>query len=72
MPYKDACKIKINSYLSYELSVIKEPLERLISDMPEKDKYSALVNSLEMLVDGVSPLDAGIVPKGSVYREFIG
>ncbi len=71
-PYEDNADFIINSFLPYELGVIKPyVLNRLSYDLKnerEKVLYEALANEFTNIVE----IPSRFVPHDSVFREFIG
>ncbi len=72
LPYEDYADYIINSFLPYELGVIKPyVLSRLSYDMTnhhERDLYESLKQKFETIVE----IPSRFVPEDSVFREFIG
>ncbi len=72
LPYEDHADYIINSFLPYELGVIKPfLLHKVIYDMnntAEKRLYEIIQKEFEMIVE----IPARFVPQNSVFREFIG
>ena len=71
-PYQDDANVIFNTFLVYELGVLKTFVEPLLySVKPEDPEYHTAIRLLEIL-KLVLPLPAGDVPKLSILREFIG
>ena len=72
IPNKKYADYIIDSYMSYELGVIKSYLLNTISydleNEEEKELYYSLKNKLENIID----IPSRWVPEDSVFREFIG
>ncbi len=72
IPYEKNADYMINSFLPYELGVIKAfVLQRISYDMDnkyEKNLYDALQSEFQ----NVQEIQSHFVPKDSVFREFIG
>ena len=73
-PYKSTCGTFIDSFLPYELSVIKQPLLSTLSLMPEdtESRYLNEARRLAELLKDAEALSENVVPAGSVFREFLG
>ena len=71
-PYQDDADVIFNTFLVYELSVLKAYVEPLLYSVPPEDpEYHTAIRLLEIL-KLVLPLPSGDVPKLSILREFIG
>ena len=71
-PYQDDADVIFNTFLVYELSVLKAYVEPLLySVQPEDSEYHTAIRLLEIL-KLVLPITSNNVPKLSILREFIG
>lgn len=71
-PYQDEADVIFNSYLAYELGVLKTYLEPLLFSVKEDDpEYQTALNLINLL-DVVLPIPGDDVPQLSILREFIG
>ena len=71
-PYQDDADVIFNSFLAYELGVLKTYVEPLLYTIkPEDPEYHTAIRLLETL-KLVLPLPSEDVPKISILREFIG
>jgi uridine kinase len=71
-PYQDDADVIFNSFLVYELGVLKTFVEPLLYSVPpEEPEYHTAIRLLEVL-KLVLPLPSIDVPKLSILREFIG
>lgn len=71
-PYQDDADVIFNTFLVYELSVIKSYVEPLLYSVPPEDpEYQTAIRLLEKL-KLVLPIPSHDVPKLSILREFIG
>lgn len=71
-PYQDDANVIFNTFLVYELSVIKSYVEPLLYSVPPEDpEYHTAIRLLEIL-KLVLPVPSNDVPKLSILREFIG
>lgn len=71
-PYQDEADVIFNSYLAYELGVLKTYLEPLLYSVKEDDEEYQTALNLINLLDIVLPIPGDDVPKISILREFIG
>ncbi len=71
-PYQDDADVIFNSFLAYELGVIKTYTEPLLFSIPQTDpNYDTAVRLLKLL-KFVLPIPSENVPELSILREFIG
>ena len=71
-PYQDEADIIFNTFLAYELGVLKVYAEPLLYSVPQDDpKYDTAIRLLKLL-RFVLPISSEDIPKLSILREFIG
>lgn len=71
-PYQDEADEIFNSFLAYELGVLKTYVEPLLYSVPPEDpEYHTAIRLLKIL-KLVIPIPSTDVPKISILREFIG
>ena len=71
-PYQDEANVIFNSFLAYELGVLKTYVEPLLYSVPQDDpEYNTAIRLLKIL-RLVLPISSEDVPKISILREFIG
>ena len=71
-PYQDDANVIFNTFLVYELGVLKTYVEPLLYSVPPEDpEYHTAIRLLEIL-KLVLPIPNHDVPKLSILREFIG
>ena len=71
-PYQDDANVIFNSFLAYELGVLKTYVEPLLYSVSADDpEYHTAIRLLELL-KLVLPIPSSDVPKLSILREFIG
>ncbi len=68
------CDVYINSFLEYELFIIAKYARPLLATVPEDSKYRDEADVLERKLEvfDCDYLDDRMIPKKSVFREFIG
>lgn len=71
-PYQEMADAMFNSSLPYELPVLKPFAEPLLATVPEGSPAYNTADRLKRLLSFVLPIDASVVPKLSLLREFIG
>ena len=68
-PYKSTADVLIDTFHTYELSVMRERALALISrELSEQNSFAAIVFTA---LRAVEPLDESLVPDDSLIREFI-
>ncbi len=72
LPYEDNADYIINSFLPYELGVIKPFILNTITYDMEKPAEKALYETLVSEFRNIVEIPSRFVPKHSVFREFIG
>lgn len=71
-PYQDNADVIFNTFLVYELAVLKAYAEPLLYQVKEDDpEYSTAIRLIKLL-DMVLPIPSEDVPSVSILREFIG
>ena len=71
-PYQDDANVIFNTFLVYELGVLKTYVEPLLYSVPQDDpEYHTAIRLLEIL-KLVLPIPNHDVPRLSILREFIG
>ena len=70
-PYASDCACQIDSVMPYEIGVLKPYLERILpmvpTDSPNYSKSKAILDKIAK----VEPISDQLIPKNSLYREFI-
>ncbi len=72
LPYADAADIKLDSFLPYELFVIKDYAIPLLREIPDSSEYKAEAAAIIESLLQLETIDSHYVPDSSVFREFIG
>ena len=73
-PNAGNCDIYLNSFLPYELSVIRKAVLPLLADVPADSEYRADADELTRKLSALPEdcFDDRMIPNHSVFREFIG
>jgi len=71
-PYQDNADVVFNTFLVYELAVLKAYAEPLLHQVTEDDEQYFTAVRLIKLLDMVLPIPSEDVPSISILREFIG
>lgn len=63
---------RIDSALAYEVQVIKPFVLEVLDTLPAGSRFAADATALRAKLASIAPIPADLVPKNSVFREFIG
>lgn len=72
MPYAHLSDIRIDSFIPYELNMIKEPLEEILSTVPVSDQHYQQAADFRARFAHIQPISRAYLPEDSMYREFLG
>lgn len=72
LPYADTVDIKINSFMEYEIYLMKSVLPEILSLVPSDNSYYPKALEIQRKLEGIDIISPELVPKMSVLREFIG
>jgi uridine kinase len=71
-PNKDICEIQIDSFMCYELFLMKSYLIKALDNFDENSKYYANAKALLDKIINLDDISYDYIPKGSLYTEFLG
>ena len=72
-PNKNAiCKIQLNSFMDYELFLLKEYIIDILNEVDENSKYYSKAKELKEKFLKLDTISYDYVPKKSLYTEFLG
>lgn len=71
-PYVEKCNIKINSTLPYEINVLAPHLREILSLVEPESRYYGAARDILSKIEGIEEIPEKLIPKNSLYREFIG
>ncbi len=71
-PNKDICEIQIDSFMCYELFLIKRYLVEVLSEIKEESNYYENATKLLKKFNHLDEIDYDYIPKMSLYTEFLG
>ena len=71
-PNKDICEIQIDSFMCYELFLMKSYLVNVLSDFDKNSKYYEKAKTLLEKVESFDEIKYDYIPRGSLYTEFLG
>lgn len=72
LPYIDTAQIQIDSFIPYELNLIKEPLFDVLSRVSADSPYYGEAERIMAKFKNIASIDPGYLPHDSMYREFLG
>ncbi len=72
LPYADTVDLKINSFMAYEIYLMKSVLPEILALVPEDSVYFPKAYEITKKLSEIEPIDPKLVPTCSVLREFIG
>ena len=72
-PYKnEICKIQLNSFMDYELFLLKDYIVDILDEVEENSKYYDKAKELKEKFLKLDSISYDYVPKNSLYVEFLG
>ena len=71
-PNKNVCSVQIDSFMGYELFVMKPYIEDVLSEMPKDSKYYPKAEEILEKFKDLDTISYDYIPKGSLYTEFLG
>lgn len=71
-PNKNICEIQLDSFMGYELFVIKPYIEATLAEVKPESKYYASARALLDKFSGLDEINYDYIPKNSLYTEFLG
>ncbi|MBQ9703980.1 MAG: Flp pilus assembly complex ATPase component TadA [Clostridia bacterium] len=71
-PNKNICKLQLDSFLGYELFVLKKYIIEVLKDVEPGSKYYEKAMELENKFKALCDISFDYVPEGSLYTEFLG
>ena len=71
-PNKDICEIKIDSFMGYELFLMKRYLIDVLSVIPKESPFYENATKILNKVSHLDEIDYKYIPEGSLYTEFLG
>ncbi len=72
LPYAHTADIRINSFMAYEIFLMRGVIPELLSKVPEDNVYFPRAYELSKRLSELPEISGVLVPKTSVLREFIG
>ena len=71
-PNKDVCEIQIDSFMCYELFLMKNYLINALNDFNENSRYFDKAKSLLDKIKDLDEISYDYIPECSLYTEFLG
>jgi len=72
LPYADTVDIKINSFMGYEIYLMKAVLPEILARVPEDNPYFVKAFEIMRKLEKLDTVAPELVPESSLLREFIG
>ena len=71
-PNKNVCQIQLDSFMGYELFLIKPYIISVLSEISEESKYFSRAKEIISKFDCLDEISYDYIPKKSLYTEFLG
>ena len=71
-PNKNICKVQMNSFLDYELFVLRKYIIEILKEVKSTSEYYEKAVSLKEKFERLDDISFDYVPKNSLYTEFLG
>ncbi|MBQ8545536.1 MAG: hypothetical protein IJ437_01185 [Clostridia bacterium] len=71
-PNKDICQVQIDSFMEYELFLMKKYIKEVLSEVSIESRYYEKAQKLSAKFDNFEELSYDYIPKNSLYTEFLG
>ena len=68
----DICKIQLNSFMDYELFLLKGYIIDILNEVDKNSKYYNKAKELKNKFESLESISYDYVPKNSLYTEFLG
>lgn len=68
----DICKVQLNSFLDYELFLLRGYIIDILDEVDENSKYYGKAKELKEKFLKLDTINYDLVPKNSLYTEFLG
>ena len=71
-PYTHVCDVKLDSFMCYELFLMKKYIKEVLSEVDNKSLYYEKARSLLEKFNNLDDINYDYIPKDSLYEEFLG
>ncbi len=71
-PNKNICSVQIDSFMGYELFLMKPYIIDVLSEVPPESKYFERASKMMAKFSALDEISYDYIPKGSLYTEFLG
>ena len=71
-PNKNICELQLDSFMGYELFLIKPYILDVLSEVSCESKYHAQAKKLADKFENLDEISYDYIPKNSLYTEFLG
>ena len=71
-PNKNICTVNMDTFLPYELFLMRNHLIEVLSEVKKESKYYEKASKLISKIESFGEIDYKYIPKNSLYTEFLG
>ena len=71
-PNKNICTVQLDSFMGYELFLIKPYITEVLSEVAQDSKYYPIARELMNKFSNLDEIKYEYIPKNSLYTEFLG
>lgn len=71
-PNKNICSVQLDSYMGYELFLIKPYILEVLDEVQTDSKYYEIAKGLRDKFVGLDEINYDYIPQNSLYTEFLG
>ena len=71
-PNKNVCEIQIDSFMGYELFVMKKYILEVLGEIDKSSPYFSYAEELKEKFETIDEISYDYVPENSLYTEFLG
>ncbi len=72
LPYADTADIRINSFMAYEIYLMKSVLPEILALVPDTNPHFPKAFDICRKLEEIDSINPDLIPKDSLLREFIG
>ncbi len=71
-PNKDICQVHLNSFMDYELFLMKDYIKDVLNEVNTDSRYYEKAQKLISKFDSLQSISYDYIPNNSLYTEFLG
>lgn len=71
-PNKDVCDVQLDSFMPYELFLMKKYAIQTLNEVPSESKYYQIAQNFIKKLEPLDEIDYQYIPNNSLYTEFLG